>query len=135
MDYFFIIELNKKHADVEKLMSQIRELGCEIKYLTAEPSGQGILGIVKATSLTQRDTFFKNIASLVRNINGITDNVYGTSKLGKIQPTTGLATWAYATIGEIVHGLKQMSYTESKGLNPYHIDTILRGGTTNIHGG
>ncbi len=136
MDYFFLIEFNQQRANSEKLMENIQDLGCKIHYITADPTGQGILGIVEAPSLEQRDTFFRNIAYMVQKLNNLPDDgpVYSTPSLGENQ-YEGLATWAYSTVGEIIHGLKRLSYDGQGRLLPYQIETILKGGVTGVHGG
>ena len=136
MDYLFLIEFNEQRANAAQLMENIVDLGCKVHYLTADPSGKGILGIVEAPSLTQRDTFFRNIAYMVQKINGLPDDgpVYSSPTLGENQ-YQGLATWAYSTIGELIHGLKRLSYDGSDALLPYQIETVLKGGVTGVHGG
>lgn len=135
MDYLFLIEFNEQSANADKLMENIADLGCKIHYLTADPAGKGILGIVEAPSLTMRNNFFQNIAYMVQMINGLPDDgpVYSTPQLG--DQYTGLATWAFSTIGEIIHGLKRLSYEGEGNLLPYQIETILKGGVSGTHGG
>jgi len=136
MDYVFLIEFNEKKANSDKLIENIQDLGCNIHYITADPTVQGIFGIVESPSLEQRDSFFRNIAYMVQKINNLPDDgpVYSTPTLGE-QQYDGLATWAYSTIGEIINGLTRLNYDGQGGLLPYQIETILKGGVTGVHGG
>ncbi|MEM7335707.1 MAG: hypothetical protein AAF490_26755 [Chloroflexota bacterium] len=136
MDYVFLIEFNQQRANSGKLMENIKELGCKVHYITADPTGQGIFGIVEAPSLEQRDTFFRNIAYMVQKINNLPDDgpVYPTPTLGE-KSYDGLATWAYSTVGEIINGLTRLKYDGKGSLLPYQIETILKGGVTGVHGG
>lgn len=133
MDYFFVIEFNGQSANAQQVMENIVDLGCEMKYLAADMSGKGVLGIVESPTIAQRDSFFENIAYFVQKINGLPDGSYAP-KGGGGSYNEELATWAYTTTGDLVDGLKRLEY-DGDGLLPYQIETILRGGVTGVHGG
>lgn len=138
MDYFFLIEFNSRKANVEMLTENIQSLGCEVHYLSCDITGNGIVGVVNAPSLTQRDNFFSNVAYFVQKLNNLPDsNPYGknASKSDDSDPYDGMATWAYTTVGELVHGLKRLPKEKKENLLPYQIETILRGGVSGTHGG